>query len=161
MLYQPKHLERWSRPESWGQLVDDWFYTRACFQFMGQNRDSDALERSNFTCALALLGGESDTVKVIREGHWAVGWIEWIAIHESDESALRIAEDIACGLEDYPVVNEDHWSELEFEEACEYWEQMSVAERSHYCRQANISIFAARRDYLPEDPQGLLLECLR
>lgn len=36
------------------------------------------------TCMLRELGGESETVRVVRESHWAVGWVEWIAIHESD-----------------------------------------------------------------------------
>jgi len=55
-------------------------------------------------------------VKAIR----AVGWVEWIAIHESDAAALAIANKISDALEDYPVVNEDHWSQLEWDEACDY-----------------------------------------
>ncbi len=51
---------------------------------VGQHGESDALERSNFTCMLAALGGVSDTVVVVHERHWAVGWIEWIAIHQDD-----------------------------------------------------------------------------
>ena len=59
---------------------------------VGQSRDSDCLEQSNFAAMLASLGGESETVLVVRESHWAVGWVEWIAIHEADEKALAIAD---------------------------------------------------------------------
>ena len=45
-----------------------------------QNRDSDRLTRSNFECILKELGGESETVCVIRYGHWACGWVEYIGV---------------------------------------------------------------------------------
>ena len=47
---------------------------------------------------LTALGGETDTVIVVRETHWAVGWVEWIAIHQDDEKALKIADDITGKL---------------------------------------------------------------
>ena len=118
--------------------------------FLGQHRDSDSLTRSNFTCGLEAIGGESDTVEVVRESHWAVGWVEWIAIHQDDAAALEKADAIKERLEDYPVVDEDAWSTLEWEESCEYWERMSVRERAELCKRAEISIFAARRAEIPD-----------
>lgn len=102
---------------------------------VGQSRDSDALERSNFATMLQLLGGESETVIVVRESHWAVGWIEWIAIHDSDTAALAIADEAKGRLEDYPVLNEDDFSEREMEEANEIWRECYNAfERIDYIR---------------------------
>lgn len=151
-----KALKRWTMPDSyWGAEWPDYFI------FLSQHRDSDALSRSNFECGLEALGGESETVQVVRERHWAVGFVEWIAIHESDERALELAEEILCGLSDYPVLNEEHFYALEYSEAEQYWESMSVRERMDYCERAEISIFSARRDYLPEDSSGFLLELLR
>ena len=151
-----KALKRWTLPDSYSGA--EW---AEYFVFLGQHRDSDALSRSNFECGLDALGGESETVIVVRERHWAVGWIEWIAIHESDDGALEIAEEIMCGLSDYPVLNETHFYDLERTEAEQYWEDMSVRDRMDYCARADISIFSARRSYLPEDPRGYLLELLR
>lgn len=149
-------LEKWSQPESYaGASWNEYFV------FLGQNRDSDAIDRSNFKCGLAAIGGESDTVHIVRERHWACGWIEWIAIHQDDAEALSAADNIARRLEDYPVVNEDDLSELEYDEACEFWASLSVRERADYCRDNGISIFAARRDYLPDDPNGSLFDSLR
>src|SRR5688572_21906331 len=108
-MYEPTYLKRWTLPSHY--FGEHWpeYYGSGC----GQSRDSDALERSNFACMLAALGGESDTVQVVRESHWAVGWVEWIAIHQDDETALRIADGIAERLRDYPVVDESHYSETE------------------------------------------------
>jgi hypothetical protein len=116
-MYTPQNLKRWTRPECYAGATWPDYYSSS----VGQSRDSSTLERSNFICMLRALGGESDTVLVIREGHWAVGWVEWIAIHQDDATALAIADEIAAGLEDYPVVNESHWSDLEMEEANDVW----------------------------------------
>ena len=124
-------LTRWEVPDSWfGQHWNGWFVG------LSQHRDSDALDRSNFHCALEALGGESDTVQVVREGHWAVGWIEWIAIHESDDKALAIQYEIEGSLADYPVLDESDWSEEEAEEANEVWQNCyNEKERIDYVRE--------------------------
>lgn len=117
MTYTPKNLHRWEMPDSYfGAKWPEYFSSG-----VGQSRDSSALERSNFICALRDIGGESETVKVIREGHWAVGWVEWIAIHQSDEAALRKADELRDDYNNYPVVDEQHYSETEDEEAQEIW----------------------------------------
>lgn len=154
--FGPENLNRWTLPDSYfGAHWPDYFV------FLGRHRDSDSLSRSNFECGLAAIGGESDTVQIVRESHWAVGWVEWIAIHESDESALEEADRIAAALFDYPVVDESHWSELEWEETTGFWESMSVRERADYCKSAGVSIFAARRAELPADDTGALFDMLR
>lgn len=124
-------LKRWEIPDSWfGQHWDGYFVG------LSQHRDSDALDRSNFRSALEALGGESETVHVVREGHWAVGWIEWIAIHESDEKALAIQYEIEGSLADYPVLDELDWSEEEAEEASEVWRNCyDEKERIEYVRE--------------------------
>jgi hypothetical protein len=129
--HEPKNLKRWTMPDSY--LGETWpnYYSAG----VGQSRDSDALERSNFECTLKSLGGESETVVVVRESHWAVGWIEWIAIHQDDETALRIADDIVAALSDYPVLSDDHFSELEMADAEQAWaNNYSPAERIEYIR---------------------------
>jgi hypothetical protein len=155
-MYQPQHLKLWTMPQHYAGEVWPGYYV-----FLSQHRDSDSLTRSNFVCGLGALGGESETVQVVREGHWAVGWVEWIAIHQDDEKALQIADEISGRLEDYPVVNEDHLSELEWNEAQDYWASMSIRERMRLCYDAHISVFAARRDWIPENDSGYIMESLR
>ena len=137
------------------------------YSLLTQNRDSDSLTRSNFICALELLGGESDNVEVHRFGHWACGWWEVIAIKKHNGKFIngepilteeyQIAEQIEDGLESYPVVDETHWSELEYNEACEFWEGCSISERVHYCQEAGVSVFAARHCEMPQTPSGELI----
>ena len=149
-------LNRWKSPDNYiGAEWPDYFV------FLGQHRDSDALTRSNFECGLVWLGGESETVRVIRERHWAVGWVEWIAIHESAAAKLKTAENILRRLEAYPVLDEEHFSELEWREAEQFWGTLSIRERVDLCREAGISIFAARHGYIPRDDSGYIFESLR
>lgn len=145
--YNPTRLKLWTLPNSYfGTKWPDYYVG------LSQHRDSDSLTRSNFICFLGALGGESDTVRVVRERHWAVGWVEWIAIHMSNQKALEIADSILKRLEDYPVVDEDHWTDLETTEAYEYWERMGLRERVEWCRDCGASIFAARRcDDIPDE----------
>lgn len=160
-MMEYRAIERWTRPDNFAAWNDSWVYSDKCFVFLGRHRDSDLLTESNFECGLAAIGGESDTVQIVREGHWAVGWVEWIAIHESDSKALEIADDILCALSDYPVVNEDHFSGLEWNAAQESWETLDISERVDLCRDAGLSIFAARSDSIPQGDNGYIYEsCL-
>jgi len=105
-----RHLERWKTPRYYsGESWDGWYAAP-----VGRSRDSDTVERSNWEVQLERIP-ESETVQVVREGHWAVGWVEWLAIHESDRGALGEAEKIGEELENYPMLDEDHHSQLEWE----------------------------------------------
>lgn len=132
MAYEPKHLKRWTMPANYfGETWPD--YYSAGFS---RSRDSDDLEESNFYTALAAIGGESETVHVVRESHWAVGWVEWIAIHQDDAKALEIADGLRERVEDYPVLDENDWSEREQESADTVWRDCySPAERIRYIRE--------------------------
>jgi hypothetical protein len=132
MTYEPKNLKLWAMPSSYFGEVWPGYYSSG----VGQSRDSDALERSNFIQMVQALGGKTETVIVVRESHWAVGWVEWIAIHHDDGKALEIADGIQDRLADYPVINEDHWSELEQEDADLTWANCySPEERIAYIRE--------------------------
>jgi hypothetical protein len=156
MDYQ--YIRRYERPANFADFGE--IERAEYFVAAGQHRDSDTLTRSNFRSILAALGGESETVIIVRDNHWAVGWVEAIYIHESDATALATADAILEGLDGYPVVDEDDWSELEYAEAAEYWARMSVSERLYFCQKHDCSPFAARRAELPDDPQGGLVSAL-
>ena len=137
-----------------GQTEFNNFYT-----LITQNRDSNTVTRSNFISALEVLGGESENVEIHRFGHWACGWWELIAVKKGTKE-FKKAEKIESDLADYPVVNEEHLSELEFNEASDYWASCSIQERIDYCKEHDISIFSSRYKYLPQDDNGSLLDAL-
>jgi hypothetical protein len=174
MSHQPptgdSALTLWEHPRDYGGFSPDGDYI-----LLARTRDSSALDRSNWTCICADLDalayddgddGFADRPKVYhwRAGHWACGWVEYLMLrHDADQQTLDRAHEIACALESYPVFNEDHFSELEYTEAAEYWERMSVRERYDAIKFADCgaSIFAARRAELPHDDSGSLFEYLR
>lgn len=124
-MYEPQNLKRWKMPSNYfGEVWPDYYSSG-----VGQSRDSDCLEESNFAAMLKELGGESETVIVVRESHWAVGWIEWIAIHATDDTALKIADDLKSKLDDYPILNEDDFSEREWNHAADFWDSLSPRDK--------------------------------
>ena len=146
MPYQ--QLKRYERPPNFADFGE--VNRREYYVALGRHRDSDTLTESNWRVLLKMLGGESETVLIIRDSHWAVGWVEAIYIHESDTARCEIADRQLQRLEDYPVLDEEDWSALQWDLACEYWQRASVRERVDWCQRYRVSVFAARRDEVPE-----------
>lgn len=127
-----------------------------------ETRDSGPLARSNFRTALVRLRAsdpEGDGYEVHRFGHWGPGWIEIITIDPNGPAASEAAS-IVASLESYPVLSDDDYSDLTLEEACSAWEHMSTRDRIRACARYRVSIFASRRDDVPEDPAGELFSYL-
>jgi hypothetical protein len=130
--------------------------------FLGRHRDSDLLTNHNFDTALkelqalpqAIVEGEATVTKVC-ESHWAVGYVEWIAIHPSNEAAVKLATEMADQLDDYPILDESAYSDLECEETSKAWADMSIRERVEVCKDTRTSIFAARHDCIPQTADAL------
>jgi len=87
------------------------------FSVAGQSRDSDALERCNFQefCA-ALEEINPDCYAVESENHWAVGWVETLLVDPAYPTAVALAETLRAKLADYPVLNDEAFSQLEYDE---------------------------------------------
>lgn len=121
-----EHLKLWEHPKNYfGATWEGWYVV------LGHNRDSDLLTESNWSqfrdrllpLQEELPNDEGQSVRVIRENHWAVGWVEWLGVHQSNTEALALAESLREKLESYPVLNEEHWSALEEKAYDESWEQ--------------------------------------
>lgn len=117
-----------------------------------QTRDSNTYERSNFDSAVRILSfddrpGHQTEFEVHRFGHWGPGWFEIILVHPDHAAIVASIED---KLENYPLLDEDHHSELQFTEALEAWRHTPLRERVQLARKFRFHIMAARRDELPE-----------
>ena len=121
------------------------FYVVLC-----QNRDSDRLTRSNFTSALEILNGENNDIIIHRFGHWACGWWEALTV-KKDTKKYEISLNIEKNLTDYPVLDEDHYYTLEWDEALDYWNSLLLQEKIELCKEYNQSIFSARYSHIPEN----------
>lgn len=162
-LYKPENLRRWTVPQCYSGAQWEGYYAAP----VGQSRDSGALERSNWRVQWETLepleancpdddfpDGEGISPLVVRESHWAVGWVEWVAIHETNEVALRAADEIAGRLENYPILSEDDFSAEEQEEAETVWRD---------CYSAKERVAWIRRHRSQVEPQSFadLLGCVR
>jgi hypothetical protein len=137
-------VKEWKHPDSYvGATWEGWYSAG-----FGQSRDSDALEASNFQSVYDELkplsnpngitdGGETEVtdIRIVRENHWAVGWVEWIAIHGSNTAALDAARKLCDRANDYPVLDEDDFSRREDEQCEQTWREcFSASERVDYLR---------------------------
>ena len=127
-------------------------------------RDSGTLARSNWTVVLADFvmepddcANESGTVEVHRFGHWGPGWYEIILIDPTDETNVGKATEWAATLAGYPVACEHHHSNLEHTDAHESWGRMNMAGRIEVCQRYRVSVFAARREDVPECETGEII----
>ena len=178
--YDTLNERKWEHPSDYGGFSPDDDVVIA-----GQSRDSDCLERSNYETIFKFLKDEETRLAELdpdgyekaydlndgdlliydfRAGHWAVGWVETILMSKHAPDCLQMVVDsLLNAMADYPVFDEEHYSELEHTEAGEYWESMGVGERVELIQDNGGNIFAARHDYVNElaDPSGSLVDYLR
>ena len=121
--YNVEHYGVWEANQRDFGLHIDTEYLRNTWWIMPvkRSRDGSALDESNFRCMLRELGGESEHVEVHRFGHFACGWYEILLINDENEELFKKAINIACALTNYPVVDEEDFSELELEWAEKVW----------------------------------------
>jgi len=83
---------------------------------VGQHRDSDVLEQSNFAVILADLQAIDDRCESVSFGHWGVGWVEEILVPLTGPVADAV-ERWVDALADYPAADDEDLSEREYADA--------------------------------------------
>lgn len=84
---------------------------------VGQHRDSEALDLSNFAVVLADLEEQfPEHVAVARFGHFGFGWVEEIIWDSHFGPVADAVEAWESALADYPVASDEHYSETEWAE---------------------------------------------
>jgi hypothetical protein len=119
-MYTPEHLTKWQRESDYGgEDLSNWYI------LIARTRDSNNLENSNFESIKKDLKEKFDICEDVTElnsillasfGHWACGWIESLMIHEGNDAALILGDQIKEQLNDYPVYDEDNYQDREFED---------------------------------------------
>lgn len=133
----PYDLPQWKHPSDYGG-----FSPEGDFGVVGQTRDSEALDRSNYERIFEDLqafaeqfgdaperddieSGDMPWVYDFRASHWAVGWVEYVLVRQDAPDALQgMVREILDALANYPVYDDEHFSQLEYEEReeAEEWE---------------------------------------
>lgn len=84
---------------------------------VGQHRDSEALDRSNFEVIYEDLAERfGDDVDNASFGHWAVGWVEELAWNAGNTELATEVQRWEKALADYPVADDMHFSDLEWQD---------------------------------------------
>jgi hypothetical protein len=95
------------------------------FSGISVHRDSDVLDQSNWeTITNDLQERFPDDCYIYSANHWAVGWLDHLAIRVVDKygeptKVLDAVVDWANALEDYPVADEDDYSRREHDDFLE------------------------------------------
>ncbi len=87
--------------------------------FCSTNRDADVLTRANHAAlanALAEVDAEGEAHEVMHSNHWAVGWCDQFIVDPTNTAVMHVLTDCAAALENYPVLDEDLMSALEFDD---------------------------------------------
>lgn len=126
-----------------------------------ETRESPIIDKSNAQVLLRELEAKGfaaeDDYNVVHTSHWAVGWADHLSFRvlDSDGTPSRVAKFIHGFFtylkDDYPIADEDHYSNLQCEAEWEYYEsQWDYLVRSD-----------AIRDGVPTDAMEKVHEHLR
>ena len=92
--------------------------------------------------------------------HWAVRWIEYLMIRaDAPKEILDKANEIFDSLRnEYPIYDEDDYWCMQSEAIEDYWQTSSIKDRIEYCKEAHVSIFAARQDLPHSDVYDKIMD---
>jgi hypothetical protein len=144
------------------------------FCILSKLRDADTVSRSNWEVALEMLK-KQEAKEVLRQPFQAAvytwrarcsmaGHIDYLMVRaDAPETIKRLAAIMLSSLQAYPILDDEHHSNLEYEETLQYWRDMSLNERLTVLQQceAQVSLFSIRRDDMPDDEQGRVYNWLR
>ena len=161
MSYTPQHLKLWEYPATY--IGTEWYDHYVALSTHGS---ADLLTESNFAVLKARLqtiapetppanstgvyAVDTSTVTgwtVVHEKCSLVRWVQWIAIHKDAEELLRTADEAMSALEQYPILDEDDFSEREHDEYNRQWqEDHSEVERRRMLREYGLTLHDFSRD---------------
>ena len=125
-------MERWEKPSNYlGGDYSDYYV------ICSHHKNSGLLAESNWDEVVKRL---ENHVKVASCGHWMTGWIEFALIHHTDMEGIKLAQAIDDEIAEYPILNEDDFTERESKYAEELWDSMSGHEKQGYIDDLNLDI---------------------
>jgi hypothetical protein len=143
-LYQPKHLKLWREQINYtGDNFDDYYVV--LFRFFR----CTPLERSNFNYVKELLsdcGVDGETMVIFPTFSDEVMMSRrYIMVHKDCERGLRMADMLAARIKNKGSLDPEAEQQLSWTGITKSWRLKDIPARVALCREAGISIFAARR----------------
>lgn len=150
--FTPKHLEPWVEQINYeGQNFDDYYVAawrffrctpaeRANFKFVKAR-----LQEHNLPAWAVICPAFTDEVCLVRY---------YILIHKDCQKALRLSDVWAARTKLGEILDPTMAETLDRKGVHKHWKMSNVSTRVRYCQEHQLSIFAARRNELP-DSQSL------
>ena len=104
-------MSKWDGTGYIGTSFDDYYI------LYSRNRNSDTITESNWRSIIKYLDKQRAHYRIERFSHWLCGWIEQILILETDKVSVDIGNDITIQLRNYPIFDDDDYSELQVDKA--------------------------------------------
>lgn len=103
------------------------------------HRDADSIARANAIEFEKLATRFPNTCHIESHGHWAVGHVDVLAVkvYRNDgkiTKAFTALCEMLDSLEDYPVLDEEKLSEIEYEDFQEAWKSYGLSEWEGICK---------------------------
>ena len=134
------NMPRWNGDYYIGQRYDDYYIISS------HCRDSNLLEESNYQSIKKVLDENKINYIEVCMNHWAVGWLEQLLIKDNEYLGLEFIQDnILDKLQDYPIFDEDDFSNRETEKDIENINL--VLEDLKYHFQANSMTYEEKKTY--------------
>lgn len=132
-------LDRWAENLGW----------EGAGYVYSHHRDSDSIEESNWLVIredfINRFGEDKGTIlagdiAVANLGHWAVGWVEHLMYNYARKDITKAAEEIREKLSNYPLLDEDHHSQLVWNNCHPNWTRYCCCSPDESCGcEGNIS----------------------
>lgn len=104
-------------------------------------RDASILDQSNHVAWLALCAKhdpECNDWYTFRASHWIFGWIEYLILKQSATAEfVHACEELTCALSEFPVANDELYSEMQHDAAHSYLEGLDGEELEELQKEAN------------------------
>lgn len=148
MAYKPMHIKRWIHQINYsGETFHD-YYVAAWRFFRCSPR-----ERANFDYIrlhLADSGADDDSVIEVSFTDAVMGFRYAVLVHESADKALKMADMFAKRVEKKGSLDPENEIIVDRKSIRHTWARCGLEARVHLCREAGVSIFAARKQTIPE-----------
>ena len=145
-LYE--NIHKWQRASNY--LGDD---LGEYYVIYSRHRDSDILNLSNWQCLIRdfdqFIKEHGDDYFIPRFGDFLVGWSELILVHESQTNLLKYCNTAIGKINDYPVYDDDHHSNMQMEELEKFIKQETDYFLSDHSEDIDYECKTYFKDYEP------------
>jgi hypothetical protein len=158
-MYTPNHLEKWVEYVNYtGDNFDEYYI--ASWRFFR----CSPVERSNFAYIKDHLKGCFTVPSAAEEQGLLIfptftdevmSCRYYILIHKSQDKALRMADMFAERIERKGSLDPEQEIEMDRKASRLTWNKSRLVSRYRYCKDAGVSIFAARRTIFPDNEPAL------